>query len=103
MFTEQHGLNGLPTEVRTKHLSNTWWRILSSFLIHAQPVRLLGRGISPSQDRYLSTEQHKQNKRTQTSMPGVGFEPTTPVFDRAKTVHVLIGLVDDMLFKMHYL
>jgi hypothetical protein len=22
-------------------------------------------------------------------MPQVGFEPTTPVFDRAKTVHVL--------------
>jgi hypothetical protein len=28
-----------------------------------------------------------QNKRTQTSMPGVEFEPTTPVFERAKTVH----------------
>jgi hypothetical protein len=30
-----------------------------------------------------------QNKRTQTSMPQVGFEPTIPVFERAKTVHVL--------------
>jgi hypothetical protein len=30
-----------------------------------------------------------QNKRTQTFMPGVGFEPTTPVFERAKTVHDL--------------
>jgi hypothetical protein len=28
-----------------------------------------------------------QNKRTQTSMPRVGFEPTTP--ERAKTVHAL--------------
>jgi hypothetical protein len=28
-----------------------------------------------------------QNKRTQISMPGVGFEPMTPVFERAKTVH----------------
>jgi hypothetical protein len=27
-----------------------------------------------------------QNKHTQTSMPGVGFEPTTPVFEREKTV-----------------
>jgi hypothetical protein len=35
------------------------------------------------------TEQHKQNKRTQTCMPWVGFEPTTPVFERAKTVHAL--------------
>jgi hypothetical protein len=30
-----------------------------------------------------------QNKRTQTSMPQVGFEPTIPVVDRAKTVHAL--------------
>jgi hypothetical protein len=30
-----------------------------------------------------------QNKSTQTAMPGVGFEPTIPVFERAKTVHVL--------------
>jgi hypothetical protein len=30
-----------------------------------------------------------QNKRTQTSMPQVGFEPTVPVFERAKTVHAL--------------
>jgi hypothetical protein len=30
-----------------------------------------------------------KNKRTQTSMPRVGFEPKTPVFERAKTVHAL--------------
>jgi hypothetical protein len=30
-----------------------------------------------------------QNKRTQTSMPDVGFKPTIPVFERAKTVHAL--------------
>jgi hypothetical protein len=30
-----------------------------------------------------------QNKRTQTSMSWVGFEPTIPVFKRAKTVHAL--------------
>jgi hypothetical protein len=30
-----------------------------------------------------------QNKRTQTSMPRVGFEPTIPVFERATTVDVL--------------
>jgi hypothetical protein len=29
-----------------------------------------------------------QNKRTQTSMP-LGFEPTTPVFEGAKTLHAL--------------
>jgi hypothetical protein len=30
-----------------------------------------------------------QNKHTQTSTPWVGFEPTIPAFDRAKTVHAL--------------
>jgi hypothetical protein len=30
-----------------------------------------------------------QNKHRQTSMPWVGFEPTIPVFERAKTVHAL--------------
>jgi hypothetical protein len=30
-----------------------------------------------------------QNKRTQTSMPQVGLEPTIPVFERASTVHAL--------------
>jgi hypothetical protein len=28
-----------------------------------------------------------QNKRRRTSMPWVGFEPTIPVFERAKTFH----------------
>jgi hypothetical protein len=30
-----------------------------------------------------------QKKRTQTSMPQVGFERTIPAFERAKTVHAL--------------
>jgi hypothetical protein len=30
-----------------------------------------------------------QNKRTQISMPQVGFEATIPVFERAKTLHAL--------------
>jgi hypothetical protein len=62
-----------------------------SFLIYTQSVGLLGWGISPSQGRYLHTEQHKQNKRTQTSMPQVVFEPTIPAFERAKTIHALDG------------
>jgi hypothetical protein len=28
-----------------------------------------------------------QNKRTQTSVPRIGFEPTIPVLERTKTVH----------------
>jgi hypothetical protein len=35
------------------------------------------------------TTSQTRNKRTQTSTPGVGFEPTIPVFERAKTVHAL--------------
>jgi hypothetical protein len=31
----------------------------------------------------------KQNKRRQTSMPWVGFEPTISAFERAKTVHAI--------------
>jgi hypothetical protein len=30
-----------------------------------------------------------QNKRTKTSMPRMGFERMTPVFEREKTVHAL--------------
>jgi hypothetical protein len=41
---------------------------------------------------YMAHEHRRtqtQNKRTQTSMPLVGFEPTIPVFEQAKTVYVL--------------
>jgi hypothetical protein len=34
-----------------------------------------------------------QNKRIQTSMPLLGFKPTIPVFQRAKTVHALYRAV----------
>jgi hypothetical protein len=48
------------------------WPLLS-FLIYTQSIRLLGRGSA-----------HRK-----TSMPRVCFEPTIPVFERAKTVHAL--------------
>jgi hypothetical protein len=50
-------------------------------LSFTQSVGLLGQAISPSQGRYLT---QTQNKRTQTSMPQVGFEPTITVFQRTK-------------------
>jgi hypothetical protein len=62
---------------------------LFSFLIYTQSVGLLGRGISPSQGRYLHRTTQTQNKRTQTSMFRVWFEPTIPVLERAKTVHAV--------------
>jgi hypothetical protein len=38
----------------------------------------------------LSTHRTQtQNKRTQTSMRAVGFEPAGPVFQRTKTAHAL--------------
>jgi hypothetical protein len=46
------------------------------------------RGISPSQVLYLHRTAQTQNKRKQTFMPQVRFEPTAPVFELAKTVHV---------------
>jgi hypothetical protein len=66
------------------------WPLFQFLDLFAKSVGLLGRGINPSQGRYLHTGQHKhKNKRTQTSMPQVGSEPTIPVFERAKTVHAL--------------
>jgi hypothetical protein len=44
-------------------------------------------GICQSQGRYRTAQ--TQNKRTQASMTQVWFEPTIPVFERAKTVHAL--------------
>jgi hypothetical protein len=54
---------------------------------YTQSVGPLGRGISPSQGRYLHIEQHKH--RIHAHMPRVGNVPTIPVFERAKTVHAL--------------
>jgi hypothetical protein len=51
------------------------------FLNLRYSVGLLGRVISQSQGRYLI--------QTQTSTPRVGFEPTIPAFEGAKTVHAL--------------
>jgi hypothetical protein len=65
------------------------WPLFQFLDLFTKSVGLLERGISPSQGRYLHTWQHKQNKRTQTSMPQRGFEPTIPVFERVKTVHAL--------------
>jgi hypothetical protein len=65
------------------------WGRFFSFFNPIPIVRTPWTGISPSQGSYLHTEQHEQNKRTQTSMTRVRFEPTTPAFKWAKTVHAL--------------
>jgi hypothetical protein len=57
------------------------------FKIFRQLVGLLGRELSPSQGSYLHRTTQTQKKRTETSMFRVGLEPTTPVFERQKTLH----------------
>jgi hypothetical protein len=58
-------------------------------------VGLLGQVISLSQGLYLytntekHTHTHKHTHKHWTSMPWVGFEPTIPASERAKTEHVL--------------
>jgi hypothetical protein len=63
-----------------------------SFMIILQIVGLLGRVISSSQGLYLNTGQHKHKINAyahQTLVPFVGFQPTIPASERAKTVHSL--------------
>jgi hypothetical protein len=43
-----------------------------------------------------------QNKRTQTSMPWVGFEPTIPAFERAKTFHALDRVIRGSYASLKY-
>jgi hypothetical protein len=61
----------------------------SSFLYYRQSVGPLGWVISQSQGCYLRRTTQKQKKRRHIFMPRVGFEPTIPVFERAKTSRAL--------------
>jgi hypothetical protein len=55
-----------------------------------ESVGLLGRRDQPvARPLPAPRTAQTQNKRTQTTMPQVGFEPTIPVFERAKTVYAL--------------
>jgi hypothetical protein len=48
-----------------------------------------GHGVFFTLGRGIKAATYTQNKRTQTSMHQVGFQPTNPVFERGKTVHAL--------------
>jgi hypothetical protein len=69
-----------------------WQFYFPSFLILYTVGRTLWAGDQPV-TRPLPTHRttQTQNKRTKTSMPQMGIEPTTPVFKWAKTVHSLDG------------
>jgi hypothetical protein len=59
------------------------------FLNLRQSAGLLGVGIGPTQGRYIHRTTQTRNKLRQTLVPVVGFEPTIPVFERAKTFQAL--------------
>jgi hypothetical protein len=65
------------------------WPLFQFLDLFIQSIGHLGRGISPSKGRYLHTGQHKHRINAHASMPQVGFQPTIPVFERARTVHAL--------------
>jgi hypothetical protein len=68
------------------------WPLIQFRNHFSQMVGHLGRVISLSQCLYLNTGRHKHRINTythQTAMPKVGFEPTIPASEQAKTVHAL--------------
>jgi hypothetical protein len=79
-------------EARSKHNSVANWGTRHSCQF-THSTDLSDIRCCPLKGLYLHTEQHEQNKCTQTSMPGVGFETTIPVFERVKSVHVLHSAV----------
>jgi hypothetical protein len=71
----------------TPHLFGPWG--LFRFLNPIQLAGLFGRGISPSQGRYLPTGQHKHRINAH-KHPCLEWDSNPrPVFVRAKTVHAL--------------
>jgi hypothetical protein len=72
-----------------EHRASVKYFVSLQFLNFRQLVGLPGQGLSPSQGHYLHRTTQTQNKRRQTSMPSVGFEPTIPVFEQAKTFNSL--------------
>jgi hypothetical protein len=68
------------------------WPLIQFRNHFSQTIGLLWRVISPSQGRYLNTGQHKPTINAyahRTSMPWVGFEPTIPASEQAKTARLL--------------
>jgi hypothetical protein len=83
-------------EDRSLHTISLWLFSLldlarfSSFLILYTDGRTPWTGDQPvARPPPTQRTTQTQNKRTQTSIPRVGFKPTAPVFERTKTVHVL--------------
>jgi hypothetical protein len=75
---------------RTEYSS---WRPVSAKSVRRELHKSNIHGSSRDQPVASHLPTHRitqtQNKRTQTSIPWVWFEPTIPVFERPKTVHAL--------------
>jgi hypothetical protein len=68
-----------------------WWilAVFSASWVFTQSVGPIYGGSARRKAVAWTQDSATQNKRTQTSIIPVGFELTTPVFERAKTVHAL--------------
>jgi hypothetical protein len=110
IHTHRQGWRGKVTSISESHIKQHYYRLhnyhlsiygstvlvdlgrLFNFLIYTQSVGLLGGGISPVArplPTHRTTQTQNEHTHTQTSMSSVAFEPTIPVFERAKTVNVL--------------
>jgi hypothetical protein len=87
--SEQNWLASFSCSSNLEHRASVKRFVSLQFLNLRQSTGLLGRVINPLQGRYLHRTIQAQNKRRETSIPWVGFEPTIPAFVRAKTVHAL--------------
>jgi hypothetical protein len=61
-----------------------------------------GGGGSARRKAYTYTQDNTKRINTNTSLPRVGFEPTTPRFERAKTIHALDRATTDRHFIASY-
>jgi hypothetical protein len=103
--TWQHKMIEIETDCKSKNIRGMYsfihqWLyspllgpgLFFSFVIFSYAVR--GTPWTSDQPVARPLPTHKamqtQNKRTQTSMPRVGFEPMIPVFERVKIVHALV-------------
>jgi hypothetical protein len=72
------------------HIWHSWNALFHfSFLIVGHSVGLLGLGIGPVArpvSTHTTVQAHIKSRQT---MPLLGFEPTIPAFEKAKTVHAL--------------
>jgi hypothetical protein len=93
-FATDINVKKLPLRFVSFFLQSLLQPILGPDLLFSSVITFHSRSrvISRSEGRYLNTGQHKHRMNAythQTSFPRMGFEPTIPASERAKTVRVL--------------